>query len=77
MGQGSRPRRTASEKAVKDIHRATHKHYSAEDKIRAALGGDRPLVVKSRTCQLLSTDRRPTAILVDVHSDPSLNKEAG
>ncbi len=39
MGQKSRPRRTASEKVIKDIRRATRKHYSAEDKIRIVLDG--------------------------------------
>ncbi len=39
MGQKSGPRRTASEKVIKDIRRATRKHYSAEDKIRIVLDG--------------------------------------
>jgi len=39
VGQKSGPRRTASEKVIKDIRRATRKHYSAEDKIRIVLDG--------------------------------------
>jgi transposase len=35
----SGPRGTASEKAIKDIRRATRKHYSAEEKIRIVLDG--------------------------------------
>ena len=39
MRHKSEPRGTASEKAIKDIHRATRKHYSAEEKIRIVLDG--------------------------------------
>ena len=39
MRHKSGPRGTASEKAVKDIRRATRKHYSAEEKIRIVLDG--------------------------------------
>ncbi len=39
MRQNPGTRRTASEKIVKDIKRATHKQYSAEEKIRIVLDG--------------------------------------
>ena len=39
MRQKPVTRRTASEKAVKDIRRATRKQYSAEEKIRIVLDG--------------------------------------
>ena len=39
MRQRSGPRRSASEKLVKDIQRATRKQYSAEEKIRIILDG--------------------------------------
>jgi len=39
MRHKSGPRSTASEKVIKDIRRATRKHYSAEEKIRIVLDG--------------------------------------
>ena len=39
MRQKSGPGRTPSEKAIKDIRRATRKHHSPEDKIRIVLDG--------------------------------------
>lgn len=39
MSQKSGARTTPSEQLVKDIRRATRKHYSAEDKIRIVLDG--------------------------------------
>ncbi len=39
MRQKSGRRGTASQKVVKDIRRATRKHYSAEEKIRVVLDG--------------------------------------
>ena len=39
MRHKSGPRGTASEKAIKDIRRATRKQYSAEEKIRIVLDG--------------------------------------
>ena len=39
MRHKSGPRGRASEKLVKDIRRATRKHYSAEEKIRIVLDG--------------------------------------
>ena len=39
MRHKSGPRGTTSEKAIKDIRRATRKHYSAEEKIRIVLDG--------------------------------------
>jgi len=39
MRQNPGTRRTASEKIVKDIQRATRKQYSAEEKIRIVLDG--------------------------------------
>jgi len=39
MRHKSGPRGTASQKAIKDIRRATRKHYSAEEKIRIVLDG--------------------------------------
>ena len=39
MRHKSGPRGTSSEKLVKDIRRATRKHYSAEEKIRIVLDG--------------------------------------
>jgi len=39
MRHKSGPRGTASEKAIKDIRRATRKHYSAEEKIRIVVDG--------------------------------------
>ena len=39
MRQNIRPQGTSSEKAVKDIRRATRKQYSAEEKIRIVLDG--------------------------------------
>ena len=39
MRHKSGPRGTASQKVIKDIRRATRKHYSAEEKIRIVLDG--------------------------------------
>ena len=39
MRHKSGRRGTASERAIKDIRRATRKHYSAEEKIRIVLDG--------------------------------------
>jgi len=39
MRHKSGPRGTSSEKAIKDIRRATRKQYSAEEKIRIVLDG--------------------------------------
>ena len=39
MSHKSGPRGTASDKAIKDIRRATRKRYSAEEKIRIVLDG--------------------------------------
>jgi transposase len=39
MRHKSGPRGTASEKTIKDIRRATRKHYSVEEKIRIVLDG--------------------------------------
>jgi transposase len=39
MSQKSLNQKPISERLVKDIRRATHKHYSAEDKIRIVLDG--------------------------------------
>ena len=39
MRQNPGTRRTASEKTIKDIRRATRKQYSAEEKIRIVLDG--------------------------------------
>ena len=39
MRQNMRTRGSSSEKTVKDIRRATHKQYSAEEKIRIVLDG--------------------------------------
>ena len=39
MRHKSGPRGTASDKAIKDIRRATRKQYSAEEKIRIVLDG--------------------------------------
>ncbi len=39
MRHKSGPRGTATQKLVKDIRRATRKHYSAEEKIRIVLDG--------------------------------------
>ena len=39
MRHKSGPRGTASENVIKDIRRATRKHYSAEEKIRIVLDG--------------------------------------
>ncbi len=39
MRHKSGPRGTASQKAIKDIRRATRKQYSAEEKIRIVLDG--------------------------------------
>ena len=39
MRQKSEHRESSSERIVKDIRRATRKHYSAEDKIRIVLDG--------------------------------------
>jgi transposase len=39
MSQKSLNRKPSSERLVKDIRRATRKHYSAEDKIRIVLDG--------------------------------------
>ncbi len=39
MRHKSGPRGTSSEKAIKDIRRATRRHFSAEDKIRIVLDG--------------------------------------
>jgi len=39
MRHKSGPRGTASEKVIKDIRRATRKHYSAEEKIHIVLDG--------------------------------------
>ncbi|MFZ1207300.1 MAG: transposase, partial [Pseudolabrys sp.] len=39
MRQQTRPLKDPAEKVVQDIRRATHKHYSAEEKIRIVLEG--------------------------------------
>ena len=39
MRQESRPARAAAEQVVKDIRRATRRHFSAEEKIRIVLEG--------------------------------------
>ena len=39
MRQKSRPAREPAEQVVKDIRRATRRHFSAEDKIRIVLDG--------------------------------------
>ena len=39
MRQNMRTRGSSSEKTVKDIRRATHKQYSAKEKIRIVLDG--------------------------------------
>lgn len=39
MRQKTMPKTSAAEKTIKDIRRATRKHYSAEDKIRIVLEG--------------------------------------
>ena len=39
MRQKSRPAREPAEQVVKDIRRATRRHFSAEDKIRVVLEG--------------------------------------
>src|SRR3982750_2908361 len=39
MSQKSGPAKLSSERIVRDIRRATRKHYSAEDKIRIVLDG--------------------------------------
>lgn len=39
MRQKSGPQKPAAEQVIKDIRRATHKHHSAEDKIRIVLEG--------------------------------------
>jgi transposase-like protein len=39
MRQKTLPQLSSAEKTIKDIRRATRKHYSAEDKIRIVLEG--------------------------------------
>ena len=39
MRQKSRPERASAEQVVKDIRRATRRHFSAEEKIRVVLEG--------------------------------------
>ncbi len=39
MRQKAVPQTSSAEKTIKDIRRATRKHYSAEDKIRIVLEG--------------------------------------
>jgi len=39
MRQESQTRQTDAAKAIKDIHRATRKQYTAEEKIRIVLDG--------------------------------------
>ena len=39
MRQKSAPARASAEQVVKDIRRATRRHFSAEDKIRIVLDG--------------------------------------
>jgi hypothetical protein len=39
MSQSTGTRKSAGEKMVKDIKRATRKHYSSEEKIRTVLDG--------------------------------------
>ena len=41
MRQQTRPLKEPAEKVVQDIRRATRKHYSAEEKIRIVLEGQR------------------------------------
>jgi transposase len=41
MRQTTGTRKSSGEKIVKDIKRATRKHYSSEDKIRIVLDGPR------------------------------------
>ena len=51
MRQKSKIGRTASEKVIKDIRRATRKHYSAEDKIRIVLDGLRGEISIAELCR--------------------------
>ena len=53
MRQRSGPRRSASEKIVKDIQRATRKQYSAEEKIRIVLDGLRGEDSIDELCRLI------------------------
>jgi len=51
MRHKSGPRGTTSEKAIKDIRRATRKQYSAEEKIRIVLDGLRGEETIAELCQ--------------------------
>ena len=54
MRQKSGPVKESAEKVVKDIHRATRRHFSAEDKIRIVLEG-----LRGKECivELMAADR--------------------
>ena len=54
MRQKSGPVKELAEKVVKDIHRATRRHFSAEDKIRIVLEG-----LRGKECivELMAADR--------------------
>ena len=51
MRQKPGTRRTASEKTIKDIRRATRKQYSAEEKIRIVLDGLRGEETIAQLCR--------------------------
>jgi transposase len=53
MRQKSGPVKESAGKVVKDIRRATRRHFSAEDKIRIVLG----LRGKERIVELMAADR--------------------
>ena len=50
MRQTTGTRKSAGEKIVKDIKRATRKHYSSEEKIRIVLDGLRGEVSIAEVC---------------------------
>ena len=49
---------SSAEEAIKDIRRATRRHWSAEDKIRIVLEGLRGEDSISELCRRVSSDNR-------------------
>jgi transposase len=57
MRQKTVPQMSSTEKTFKDIRRATHKHYSAEDKIRIVLDRLRGEDSISALCLLIAAEK--------------------
>ncbi len=59
--KSNQPKATA-EQVVKDIRRATRRHYSTEDKIRVVLSGLRGEDSIAELCESARVSRRPVGL---------------